>query len=107
MFYPLDPLPAWFRKAALANPITWEIDWLRRTSIGLGSARTVAFEGVTFVLFALVSFALAVRSLQQQEQKLVARPVSGMGHGSYPVPARRGLQSRRHLQRLVEAPAVN
>lgn len=67
MFYPLEPLPAWFRKAALANPITWEIDWLRRTSIGLGSARTVAFEGVTFALFALVSFALAVRSLQQQE----------------------------------------
>ncbi|HYL11335.1 MAG TPA: ABC transporter permease [Candidatus Acidoferrales bacterium] len=67
MFYPLDPLPPWFRKAALANPITWEIDWLRSTSIGLGSARQVAVEGFAFVLFALVAFALAVRSLQQQE----------------------------------------
>jgi ABC-2 type transport system permease protein len=67
MFYPLDPLPVWFRKAALANPITWEIDWLRSTSIGLGSARQVAVEGLAFVLFALAAFVLAVRSLQQQE----------------------------------------
>src|SRR5258705_11226505 len=28
MFYPLEPLPAWFRITALLNPITWEIDWL-------------------------------------------------------------------------------
>jgi ABC-2 type transport system permease protein len=67
MFYPLDPLPGWFRKAAFANPITWEIDWLRSTSIGLGSASRAALEGFAFVLFALAAFALAVRSLQQQE----------------------------------------
>src|SRR6516164_2952113 len=29
MFYPLEPLPKWFRSAALANPITWQIDCLR------------------------------------------------------------------------------
>ena len=67
MFYPLEPLPVWFRKVALANPITWEIDWLRFTSIGLGGARRAAMEGFAFVLFALVAFAIAGRSLQQQE----------------------------------------
>jgi ABC-2 type transport system permease protein len=67
MFYPLDALPAWFRRAALANPITWEIDWLRCTSIGLGNVRNAVVEGFAFVLFALVAFVFAVRSLQQQE----------------------------------------
>lgn len=67
MFYPLEPLPLWFRKAALLNPITWEIDWLRFTSIGLGNARAVGIEGVAFLLFTLASFAFAVRALQQQE----------------------------------------
>lgn len=67
MFYPLEPLPAWFRKVALANPITWEIDWLRFTSIGLGNARVVSIEGAAFLLFTLASFIFAVRALQQQE----------------------------------------
>jgi ABC-type polysaccharide/polyol phosphate export permease len=35
MFYPLEPLPKWFRGAALANPITWQIDCLRWGTIGL------------------------------------------------------------------------
>ncbi len=67
MFYPLEPLPAWFRAAALANPITWQVDWLRFSSIGLGSPARVAAEAVAFVLFSLVCFAYAVRSLQRQE----------------------------------------
>lgn len=67
MFYPLEPLPGWFRTVAMANPITWEIDWLRFTSIGLGNMRLVGIEGVAFLLFTLASFAFAVRALQQQE----------------------------------------
>ncbi len=67
MFYPLEPLPAWFRGAALANPITWQIDLLRYSSIGLGSPRLIALESAAFVLFAAACFLLAVRSLQQQE----------------------------------------
>jgi len=66
MFYPLDPLPKWFRTAALANPITWEVDLFRYSSIGLGAPRTLAIEGAAFVLFALASFAWAVRSLREQ-----------------------------------------
>lgn len=66
MFYPLDPLPKWFRIAAYANPITWEVDLFRYGSIGLGVPRIVAMEGCAFVIFALVSYALAVRSLREQ-----------------------------------------
>lgn len=67
MFYPLDPLPAWFRRVALLNPITWQIDWLRYTSIGLGDWHTVMLEGVAFVVFSIACFLYAVRCLQQQE----------------------------------------
>ena len=67
MFYPLDPLPTWFRRIALANPITWQIDWLRYFSIGAGEFRSVLWEGAAFLIFAALSFVYAVRCLQQQE----------------------------------------
>lgn len=67
MFYPLEPLPAWFRAAALGNPITWQIDWLRYTSIGLGNWHSVLLEGAAFLAFSVASFAYAVRRLQLEE----------------------------------------
>jgi ABC-2 type transport system permease protein len=67
MFYPLDPLPVWFRRVALVNPITWQIDWLRYTSIGLGQSHRVALEGAAFILFSLTCFSYAVHCLQRQE----------------------------------------
>ena len=67
MFYPLDHLPAWFRIAALANPITWQIDFLRYTSIGVGNLPTLLLESAAFIIFALLSFAYAVHCLQRQE----------------------------------------
>ena len=67
MFYPLDPLPRWLRVAAMANPISWQIDWLRYTSIGLGDLRHVLVEAVGFLLFAVCSFAYAAHALQRQE----------------------------------------
>ena len=67
MFYPVDVLPRWFRDAALANPITWEVDFLRLTSIGQGDPRRVAMEAAAFAVFAIASFLLAVRALQEQE----------------------------------------
>lgn len=66
MFYPLDPLPAAFRWIALSNPITWQVDVLRYATIGVGG-EIVAYESGAFVLFTLVSFALAVRTLKRQE----------------------------------------
>ena len=66
MFYPLEPLPRWFRLAALANPVTWQVDVLRYASIGLLSPQRVAAEGAAFLLFTVISFALAIRALRQQ-----------------------------------------
>lgn len=63
MFYPLDPLPRPFRLAALANPITWQIDVLRYATIGVGSGWWAAIEAAAFVVFAAVAFAAAMRAL--------------------------------------------
>ncbi len=67
VFYPLEPLPKWFRTVALANPITWQVDLLRYASIGAGNPRRVLAEAAAFAAFSLASFAYAVRCLQQQE----------------------------------------
>ncbi len=67
IFYPLEPLPRWFRVAALANPVTWQVDVLRFSSIGRGAPRQVLLEAAAFALFSMASFAYAVRCLQQQE----------------------------------------
>jgi ABC-2 type transport system permease protein len=67
MFYPLEPLPAWFRAAALANPITWHVDVLRYATIGYGNPTHVALEAAAFLLFSLASFWLAVRALEHQQ----------------------------------------
>ena len=67
LFYPLEPLPWWFRTAALVNPITWQIDCLRWATIGVGDASRVALESGVFVVFGVASFAAAALCLQRQE----------------------------------------
>jgi ABC-2 type transport system permease protein len=67
LFYPLEPLPKWFRLAAQANPITWQIDCIRYATIGLGSASRVTIESVAFLAFGAASFVYAARCLQKQE----------------------------------------
>jgi ABC-type polysaccharide/polyol phosphate export permease len=67
MFYPLEPLPAWLRRAATANPITWQIDVMRHSTIGLGNPRQAMLEAAAFLLFSAACFLLAVRSLHVQE----------------------------------------
>jgi ABC-type multidrug transport system permease subunit len=66
MFYPVEPLPAWLRIAALANPITWHVDVLRYATVGLGDPATIAIEAVAFVAFSAAFFALAIRFLGRQ-----------------------------------------
>jgi ABC-2 type transport system permease protein len=63
MFYPVEPLPAAFRAVAYANPITWQVDVLRFATIGTGEGAQIAAEAAAFVVFTILSFALAVRSL--------------------------------------------
>jgi len=66
MFYPIEPLPAWFRSMALANPVTWHVDVLRYSTIGMGDPKQIALEGAAFVVFALISFAMAVKTLERE-----------------------------------------
>jgi ABC-2 type transport system permease protein len=63
MFYPLEPLPGWFRGIALFNPITWQVDLLRYSTIGLGTEHLLP-EVFAFVVFTLVSFWYGVRALR-------------------------------------------
>jgi ABC-2 type transport system permease protein len=66
MFYPLEPLPRAFRLVAVSNPITWQVDVLRYATIGIGSTRAIIIEAGAFVVFTLLSFAAAVRSLERE-----------------------------------------
>ena len=63
MFYPLEPLPAWLRWLSLANPLTWQADFLRFASLGIATDALIA-EAFLFCLFTLVSFRMATRALQ-------------------------------------------
>ena len=67
MFYPLERAPTWFRVAAYLNPTTWHVDFLRFATIGLGSPKRIAVEGLAFVVFVLVSFIFASRSFQRRD----------------------------------------
>jgi ABC-2 type transport system permease protein len=66
MFYPLGPLPAFLRRIAMMNPLTWEIDLMRYGSIGLGDPRPLAIEAAGFMLFVILCFTYAVHSLNQE-----------------------------------------
>ena len=67
IFYPLEPLPAWFQWTAILNPLTWQVDLMRYSSIGVGDPWQVFVESLAFVVFSLGAFAYAVRCLQQQD----------------------------------------
>jgi ABC-2 type transport system permease protein len=64
LFYPTAPMPGWLRHAALANPITWSIDFLRACTLGTGFDMQLAMEAAAFLAFSGVMFVLATRSLR-------------------------------------------
>ncbi len=64
MFYPLEPMPAWLKSAAILNPITWHTDALRFFTIGMGEFTIVLIESAGFAVFLLISFWFAVRTLR-------------------------------------------
>lgn len=66
LFYPIEPLPRVFRLIALANPITWHVDLLRYGTIGYGNPHALFLEAVAFSSFAVVCFAIAVKSLNAE-----------------------------------------
>ena len=65
VFYPLDRVPAWLRAISAVNPLTWHADVLRYLTIGLGSLESILLESAGFIVFSVVSFWLAVRTLQR------------------------------------------
>jgi ABC-2 type transport system permease protein len=67
MFYPLDDLPVWFRGAAYLNPMTWQVDLLRFSLLGVGTPTTLLFEGAAVAVFSLVCLGLAVRALNRAD----------------------------------------
>jgi ABC-2 type transport system permease protein len=66
IFYPLERLPDWFRLTAMANPVTWHVDFLRFCTLGIGETSTILLEGACFVAFSGASFAIAVHSLSRE-----------------------------------------
>lgn len=64
LFYPTAPLPVWLQRAALANPITWSIDFLRAAALGTGWNATLTVEAGAFLVFSGLMFLLAIRSLR-------------------------------------------
>lgn len=67
MFYPLDDLPVWFRGPAYLNPMTWQVDLLRFSLLGVGTPTILLFEGAAVAVFALVCLTLAVRALNRAD----------------------------------------
>jgi ABC-2 type transport system permease protein len=67
MFYPLTNLPVWFRTLAYLNPMTWQVDLLRFSLLGIGSPHTLVLEGIALVIFAIVCLTLAVRALNRAD----------------------------------------
>jgi ABC-2 type transport system permease protein len=65
MFYPIADLPSWFRVGAYLNPMTWQVDLLRYSMLGVGASTTLLLEGAAFAVFTVICLAFASRSLNQ------------------------------------------
>jgi ABC-2 type transport system permease protein len=65
VFYPLDSVPDWLRSISRFNPLTWHADVLRFLTIEVGDPGSIVLSGAAFLVFSLISFALAIRTLQK------------------------------------------
>ena len=64
LFYPIEQLPAWFRGAAMLNPMTWQVDLLRYTILGIDSGALV-IELLAFLAFSMICLFFAGRSISR------------------------------------------
>lgn len=67
MFYPLADLPVWFRIPAYVNPMTWQVDLLRFSLLGVGSTTPLLLEAAAVLIFGLICLAFAVRALNRAD----------------------------------------
>jgi ABC-2 type transport system permease protein len=65
VFYPLEGVPSWLRSIANVNPLTWHTDVVRFLTLEVGDLNRILVEAECFVVFSLLSFWLAVRTLQK------------------------------------------
>ena len=65
VFYPMDRVPSWVRAASFVNPLTWHADLLRFLTLGVGRIDSIVVEAGCFVAFSILSFWLAVKTLQK------------------------------------------
>ena len=65
LFYPIQDMPRWFQIVARMNPMTWQVDLLRLSTLGLGDPGFVLIETGAFALFTAGVLALAVRALNR------------------------------------------
>lgn len=65
LFYPMDQLPGWFRMLAWLNPMTWQVDVLRFTLLGIGSITMTLFEFTAFLVFTFVCLSFAVKAVDR------------------------------------------
>ncbi len=64
LFYPLDLLPSWLRTTALLNPVTWQADFLRYFTIGIGDLSQVLVQSLYFIGFLAVSFYVGIVTIR-------------------------------------------
>ena len=62
LFYPVNELPTWFRSAAMLNPMTWQVDVLRFSMLGL-TTPTLLLEVIGFLVFAMACLWASAREL--------------------------------------------
>lgn len=68
MFYPLKDVPVWFRSLAYLNPMTWQVDLMRFSLLGLVTSPVVLLlEGAALVIFTMITLTLAVRALNRAD----------------------------------------
>ncbi|MBI2069862.1 MAG: ABC transporter permease [Elusimicrobia bacterium] len=65
MFYPIEDLPAWFQVIARINPMTWQVDVLRFSLLGVGTPAVALIELICFGAFALVGLSFAVKAIDR------------------------------------------
>lgn len=65
MFYPIDGMPPWFSTIAWVNPMTWQVDLLRWSLLGIGEPLALALEAVAFAIFSGISLVYAARAFNR------------------------------------------
>jgi ABC-2 type transport system permease protein len=65
MFYPISDMPSWFRFLAWLNPLTWQVDILRFSVLGTGSAGIILLESAGLVAFTFICLIFAARAIDQ------------------------------------------